>query len=242
MPNANSFPDGQRGRIRKDDASRVGDYAASALPVGGPGMLRRRFPQGSTCFPLPTARKVPKSALTPFQLVQGTLDGDGNIQPAPATNSFVFNQYSYFRQDATTCNYTDITNLDSAISLTDGDSVWLQLDASDDGSELEEASIPAPAQTAPYEDDGNLITFGGSGTTADPYLWDQSFVPLAQAFAADPSGQPVRGGTVYTVDSLTPPTKIEVVQQTDTNLALSGVLASGRWGYMAFPDSVPLIS
>ena len=52
MPNANSFPDGYRGRIRKEDVSRVADYSASTLPVGGPGMLRRRFPQGSTCFPL----------------------------------------------------------------------------------------------------------------------------------------------------------------------------------------------
>ena len=70
MPNANSFPDGQRGRIRKDDASRVGDYAASALPVGGPGMLRRRFPQGSTCFPLPT-RSVTTSN-PPFTILKAT--------------------------------------------------------------------------------------------------------------------------------------------------------------------------
>ena len=164
-------------------------------PSGSSGLRFINTPQGR--LPKVTVRPgnaaAPDATLTPFQLVQGTLDDDGNIQPAPATNSFVFNQYSYFREDATSCNYTDITNLDSAISLTDGDSVWLQLDASDDGSELEEASIPDAAQTAPYEDDGNLITFGGSGTTADPYIWDQSFVP-ARAGVRGRSERPAGAG------------------------------------------------
>lgn len=54
--NANSFPDGQRGRIVSPDAARAGALGASALPSNGPGMLGRRFPSGTTITPLPSKR------------------------------------------------------------------------------------------------------------------------------------------------------------------------------------------
>lgn len=67
MPNANSFADGRRGRVRPGETDRVAAYAASTLPVGGPGMLRRTLPSGTLGFPLPTRRRAVAATVFPWQ-------------------------------------------------------------------------------------------------------------------------------------------------------------------------------
>ena len=170
---------------------------------------------------------------TPFQLVQ----------TAPGSNSFVLAQASYLRAYFASSQSTPITGSTTAFALSDGDSVWLQLDTDGATGNFSDASI-ASGQTAPYESNGGqLITFSGGGTGPnDPYIWDESYTPLAQAFAANASGQPVRGGLVYTVDTQQPPTMIEIVQLTNTNLALRTIINGGQIGMMALPDAGPLIS
>ncbi len=80
--NANSFPDGRRGRARTGDTSRVADYAASTLPVPGPGMVGRRFPQGSTVRPLPVRASGGGTPTTPPLTVKdaSTKDNPGRVR------------------------------------------------------------------------------------------------------------------------------------------------------------------
>lgn len=76
--NANSFPDGNRGGIRgRGDLSRVAEYAASTLPTRGPGMVGRRFPQGTTGFPLSVRRAVAALNLFPWQAYKSKWKGTG---------------------------------------------------------------------------------------------------------------------------------------------------------------------
>ena len=113
-----------------------------------------------------------------------------------------------------------MTNSTTALAFSDGDIVYLRLDGSSDGSSLDEASI-VKDQAPPFGPNGEVILTANVGTADSPqYVWDYSLVLLAQVFVADSSGQATRGGIVYTVDTQTPPTKIEVVQQTSTHLAM----------------------
>ena len=122
--------------------------------------------------------------------------------------------------------------------LSAGDNVWLQLDFDSTGL-FQEASIVS-GQDPPYQSGGSYIT-----TTTDAngnQIGDVSYSPLAQVFAADSSGQPVRGGLVYTVDAQQPPTQIELVQLENHHLALEQVAVNGAQTYQAFPNAAPLLS
>ncbi len=63
--NANSFPDGKRGRPGAGDLSRVAEYSASTLPRGGPGTTSRRFPSGTIITPRPVRQGGSASSGTP---------------------------------------------------------------------------------------------------------------------------------------------------------------------------------
>ena len=173
---------------------------------------------------------------TPFQFVQ----------VAANTPDFILNPDSYLRANFASAVNTGITGSTAPIPFADGLIVWLQLDTDGSSGRFSQASIQS-GQSAPYDGSGDngtdLMTFTGGGTGPnDPFVWDESYTPLAQVFAADPSGLPVRGGVVYAVDNATPPTQIEVVQLTCTHLALRTIVNGAQAGMMALPDAGPLIS
>ncbi len=83
MPNANSFPDGQRGRTTSGDLGRVADYSASTLPVRGPGIVGRRFPGGSTVTALPVRRAGGSGGGTPPLTILDASGKDAQGNPHP---------------------------------------------------------------------------------------------------------------------------------------------------------------
>ena len=196
--------------------------------------------QGNATLTLPKASAASggsgSSSPTPFQF----------LQVAANTPNFVLNPDSYLRANFASAVNTGITGSTAPIPFVDGLIVWLQLDTDGSSGSFSGASIQS-GQSAPYDGSGDngtdLMTFTGGGTGPnDPFVWDESYTPLAQVFAADSSGLPVRGGVVYAVDHATPPTQIEVVQLTCTHLALRTVVNGAQAGMMALPDAGPLIS
>lgn len=170
-----------------------------------------------------------QTTTTPYQIVAPTTATTGSV-------SVKVNKQSYLRPDSTTIDGGSPLGLDTDFTIAAGDYVWIQIDTSD-GLTVSESSIQHG--TAPLGTDGNpfgdLVTIAGSGTFDDPFIWDQSFLPIAQVLSS--TGTATHGGRLFRAGSTT----LEVVQLVNYNVAMRPVLSNGVWARMAFPDSRPNI-
>ena len=219
-------------KFLQDAFNALAKYADSIVPIGGADIQVADSPIGAgrrVSYVGPHGSTPPPVAVLPFAIV-------APMAPDPAQILVQVYPYSYLR--AVTSDTDPLTidgistgdgdNEDFAIAA--GDQIWLQVDT-DDGLTASAASIEHGG-SPPY-DDGDLVTFSGSGTTDDNYVWDETFLPLAQVFASDGTAQ--RGGVLFSGAGVT----VEVVRLVYAHLAMRPVLYKGCWAMQPFPDGGP---
>ena len=172
---------------------------------------------GGSHFPTRVATPVPlgagDAAPMPFDVVAPDDAGE------TGTVYGQVNTYSLFLPSEASTDTMDVTGLGEDVALSAGLLFYLQVDASNDGTKIDEVSVVH--NTAGFDD--KRITYGGSGTQADPYVWDQSFFPLAQVYACN--GKATHGGTIF--QSGDGKTSVEVVNLCSSHLGAIGVIVDG---------------
>ena len=133
------------------------------------------------------------------------------------------NIWDFLRSLLSSTDLITIDGLDEDFSIVADDEVWLQIDTADG---LTVSGVSVEHGTPPYATDGKLLTFTGTGTADDPYIWDQSFEPLARVYSS--LGPPTHGGVIFSASA----TFVEVVQLRSTHLVMAPVLDFGRWAQL----------
>lgn len=147
----------------------------------------------------------------PFDLVAPDDPGeDGEVRGQINVNSlFLLSEFS--TDDIT------VTGIGEDFPLEAGMYVYLQVDANENGLDIDEVSIV-------HDTDG----FGDQRITVasddDGLLWDQSFYPLAQVFE-NTNGKPAHGGTIFTSGDGN--NTLEVVNLCSSHLGAMGTVYNG---------------
>ena len=202
--------------VHRNDIDALAAYVDQITPISGIGTSVDDSPTGKGRA-INAAPPAPPSAATaaldfPFDVIAPDNPGDSQSSAVYAQvnvqSLFALNEYS--TDDIT------VANIGVDFALQAGMYVYLQVDTAN-GIDINEVSVVW--NTIGFGDDRIKIASGG-----DSYLWDQSFLPLAQVFE-NTDGEPAHGGTIFA--SGDGKNTLEVVNLCSSHLGAVGTIVDG---------------